>query len=389
MDFFGNSWYNSAMKKTAFVLLLIFLGFSFFVYAESKATVLLFSNPHCHMCFKVKTEILPEFKEKYKEKVDWVDLATTDPDNLKILQSYADQYERGKAQVPTVVVGGEMLLGFAEIEQGLDRAIQKALLSQIETVQLPQRDLVDIFKKFSLLAILGSGLADGINPCAFTVIVFFISFLAVYGYNKREIIYVGSAYCLAVFITYLLIGLGFFEIFYSLGSIASFIKWFYYLVIFFCFFMGGFAIYDYIHFKITKKSEGAILQLPAVLKRRINLTIGSKLRKKQNGSLWGLAAASFSVGFIVSLLEAACTGQLYLPTIVFVLKTNQFRLKSWTYLLLYNLMFILPLVVVFLLSLMGVSSEKFNNFLKRNVGIIKLIMAFVFFALGGFILMIN
>ena len=287
------------------------------------------------------------------------------------------------------VVGNKLLRGGSRIGKGLDQAIQETLTGNIESLSLAKGDLVETFKKFSLLAVLGSGLADGINPCAFAVIVFFISFLAVYGYKKREIICVGTAYCLAVFLTYLLIGLGFFEFFYSLGNIAFFIKGFYYFVGWFCFLMGVLAIYDYIHFTITKKSEGAILQLPKILKKRINITIGSRLREKKDSSLFSLAVTSFSVGFMVSLLEAACTGQLYLPTIIFVLKTNQMRLKAWSYLLLYNLMFILPLVVVFLLSLIGVGSDKFNSFLKKNLGLIKLIMALVFFALGGFILVFN
>ena len=37
-----------------------------------------------------------------------------------------------------------------------------------------------LFSQITLWAIIGAGLADGINPCAFAVIVFFVSFLAAY-----------------------------------------------------------------------------------------------------------------------------------------------------------------------------------------------------------------
>lgn len=377
------------MRKVFIVSVLIFLGFIGLSYTAEKPTILVFTSSTCHVCHRVKAEILPELKVKYKGKVDWLESDIKDPDNLKMLRSLSEQFEREKALVPSIVVGNKIFVGFEEMKAGLDQAIADVLITQVKVPFISKQNLVETFEKFSLFAVLASGLADGINPCAFAVIVFFISFLSVYGYKRREIVYVGVAYCLAVFITYLLIGLGVFEFFYSLDNAVIFIKWFYYFVGFFCFFMGAFAIYDYIHFKITKKSEGALLQLPKFLKKKINLAIGSRLRERKKNNLWSLAVTSFSVGFIVSLLEAACTGQLYLPTIVFILKSDQLRLRAWFYLVLYNLMFILPLVVVFLLSFIGVSSEKFNNFLKKNTGLIKLIMALVFFALGGLIVVFN
>lgn len=377
------------MRKVIIILSLALLAFGGFIYAQEKPTILVFSSSHCSVCHRVKREILPSLKEKYKGKVDWLETDIKDPESLNMLNSFSKQFGYQGGRVPTIVIGDKLLRGGTKIGEGLDQAIEEALVSNIKSSSSSKQNLVDTFKKFSLLAILGSGLADGINPCAFAVIVFFISFLAVYGYKKKEIVCVGVSYCLAVFLTYLLIGLGFFEFFYSLDNISSFIQGFYYFVGVFCFVMGALAIYDYIHFSLTKKSDGALLQLPKILKKKINITIGSKLRQKKESTLFSLAVTSFSVGFMVSLLEAACTGQLYLPTIVFVLKTNQIRLKAWSYLLLYNLMFILPLVVVFLLSLIGVGSEKFNQFLKKNLGLIKLIMALVFFALGGFILVFN
>ena len=64
-----------------------------------------------------------------------------------------------------------------------EAAAQDAALAQHEA----------FFNQITVWAIIGAGLADGINPCAFAVIIFFISFLAVYKYNRKEIILVGSA----------------------------------------------------------------------------------------------------------------------------------------------------------------------------------------------------
>ncbi|MFH1519468.1 MAG: hypothetical protein ABIE75_02730 [Candidatus Omnitrophota bacterium] len=373
-------------KIILFLLILIALPVS--SNAAKKISATLFYSPHCKVCHKVREEIFPQIKEKYKDNLSWQELDTSgNPDNLELLISLSGQFNR-KALIPSIAVGDIFLVGEQEIEKGLELAIARALARGKNPLSFLRTDLVDFFKKFSVFTVIGNGLIDGINPCAFAVIVFFISFLGVYGYKKAEIIYVGTFYCLAVFITYLLIGLGFFNFFYSLEQVYLIIKVFYRFVAFFCFCMAIAALYDYYKFKKTGRSEEAILQLPKFLKKRINVVIGSRMREKKGG-VWGLCISSFIVGFLVSLLEAVCTGQIYLPTIVFILKNTDLKLKAATYLFLYNFMFILPLIVIFLLSLAGVSSTKFNNFLKNNLGRIKILMALVFFCLGLFILVLS
>ncbi len=374
-------------KSIFFLLILLILPISSF--AQKKVTATLFYSTHCKVCHELREEFLPQIEEKYKGSLDWQKFNTAeDTDSLSLLISLSEQFNLKQALVPSILVGDTILVGKKDIENGLEAAIRIALETKKSPLSFLRTDVVDFFKKFSVFTVIGNGLIDGINPCAFAVIVFFISFLGVYGYKRREIIYVGTFYCLAVFITYLLIGLGFFNFFYSLEQVYWIIKAFYYFVAAFCFLMAIAALYDYYKFKKTGHSQEAILQLPKFLRKRINIVIGSRMREKKGG-IWGLCISSFIVGFLVSLLEAVCTGQVYLPTIVFILKNTSLKLKAATYLFLYNFMFILPLIVIFLLSLAGVSSAKFNNFLKKNIGRIKILMALVFFCLGFFILVLS
>ena len=378
---------NRMRKIIPFLLILLIFPISSF--AQKKVTATFFYSSHCKICHEVKKEVLPRIEEKYKQSLIWQELNTsTDEDSLKLLMSLCEQFNQKRALVPSIIVGDIFLVGEREIKKGLDPAIQKALEKEKSPIAFLKTDLVDFFKKFSVFTVMGNGLIDGINPCAFAVIIFFMSFLAVYGYKKREIIYVGTFYCLAVFTAYLLIGLGFFNFLYSLEKIYLAIKGFYYFIAFFCFLMGIAALYDYFRFKKTGQAGEAILQLPKFLKKKINIVIGSRMREKKGGA-WSLCFSSFVVGFLVSLLEAVCTGQVYLPTIVFILKNTDLKLKAATYLILYNFMFILPLIVIFLLSLAGVNSAKFNDFLKKNLGRIKILMALVFFCLGIFILCLS
>jgi len=93
--------------------------------------------------------------------------------------------------------------------------------------------------------------------------------------------------------------------------------------------------------------------------------------------------AAFGSGLIVSLLELACTGQVYLPTISFMVSVPQMRGSAIGYLLLYNAAFIVPLVVVLLLAVYGVSAAHVQDWFVRNAARTKLLMAVLFAGLAG------
>ncbi|MCK9572941.1 MAG: hypothetical protein M0R20_00870 [Candidatus Omnitrophica bacterium] len=357
---------------------------------EGKLQVSFFYSSHCKVCLELENEFLPSIKEKYKNDVIWEEADTSNNSASLIKLITLSARLRGlDGHVPSILIGDSLLVGKDEIKARLVNSIELALKTKKSPLGFLKVELLQVFKKISIFTVIASGLIDGVNPCAFAVIVFFVSFLAVYGYRKREIVYVGTSYCLAVFLTYLLIGLGFFNFLYSMSSFYNVIKMFYYFIAAFCFVLSGLALYDFFKFKKTGQTNGMVLQLPQFLKKRINEVIGSHLRKKQEEGMLSLCTSAFVVGFLVSLLEGACTGQVYLPTIVLILKNTELRLKAFSYLIVYNLMFILPLVVVFVLSLFGLGSQKFNNFLKENIARIKILMFLLFFLLGLVILWIS
>jgi len=357
---------------------------------EDRISVIVFFSPHCKICMELEKEFLPPIKEKYKNKVTWEDLDTSvNSTNLIKLITLSVRLRNDNGHIPSVLVGDNLLIGREEIKAKLIDSIDRALKTKKSPLGFLKIELLQVFKKISIFTVIASGLIDGINPCAFAVIVFFVSFLAVYGYRKREIIYVGTSYCTAVFLTYLLIGLGFFNFLYSLSNFYSVIKIFYYFIAVFCFILAGLALYDFFKFKRTKQADGMILQLPHFFKKRINEIIGKHLRKKQDEGVFSLLISAFVVGFFVSLLEGACTGQVYLPTIVLILKNTNLRALAFSYLIVYNLMFILPLIIIFALSLLGFSSQRFNNFLKENMSGIKFLMFLLFLLLGLVILWIS
>jgi hypothetical protein len=232
---------------------------------------------------------------------------------------------------------------------------------------------------------MSAGLLDGINPCAFTTIVFFVSFLAFAGYKRREMFFAGSSFTLAVFITYLLIGLGIFRFLRAMKPFGYITVILNVLIGGFAFLLGILSLADYYKFKKTKDVKGIILKLPESIKNKMRSVIGGDFRKGSKGGkrhflriIW----IAFSVGFMISVLESFCTGQVYLPTIAFVLKMPDKKISALAHLILYNLAFITPLIAVFLLGLFGATSANFARFMERRMGLVKLSTAMLFFLLA-------
>lgn len=232
------------------------------------------------------------------------------------------------------------------------------------------------FRSFAVLAVIFAGLGDGVNPCAFATIIFFVSYLTMVGRKRNEILFVGLSFAFAVFVTYFLVGLGFFQFIKMVSNIALVSKIIFGGTAVLCVIFGFLSIYDYFMAKKSKTSE-MTLQLPQFLKKRIHATIREKAKTES------IVAGALVAGFIVSILEFACTGQVYLPTITFMVGMEGQTAIAVLYLLIYNLCFILPLIVVFSVVYFGVSSKSIAKVMESRVGTVKIILAVVFFVVAG------
>ncbi|MDP2905492.1 MAG: hypothetical protein Q8O22_04240 [Candidatus Omnitrophota bacterium] len=353
--------------------------------------LLVFFSPSCHKCMEIKTELLPQIAIEFAGRVEIEELDNSDIENYKLLLGLREKYQKGlEIVVPVFYFEGNFLNGRQVNAQNLRWLINRAGTSSAGS-SLEPVDLTERFRAFKPLAVVGAGLIDGINPCAFTVIVFFISYLALQGYKKRELIVVGSTFIFAVFLTYLLLGLGIFNFLYYLKGFWLAARAINIGIGVFSIALGIAAVYDIIKFKKTGSADGLLLQLPQSIKNRIHHVIGLHYRKTggdqpKKNVLWDLVISAFICGFLISLLEAVCTGQTYLPTIAFILKASPLKLQAFGYLVLYNLMFVAPLSAIFALALTGVTSEDFGRFLKERMIAVKVLMGLLFFGLGIFLL---
>ena len=190
------------------LLTLAFFAVSFGAWAKPVDAVL-FTSPYCPHCRHLKQDGFPQaFKEKHQDKVRLTEYDLTQDANNVIFSQTLEAYHLDNAGIPMLIVGETVLQGYpTQIGPGADAAVQKAIDNNEETrvpglqkEEAPSLQTHEtLFSQITLWAIIGAGLADGVNPCAFAVIVFFVSFLAAYKYTKKEIVIVGSAYCAAAF----------------------------------------------------------------------------------------------------------------------------------------------------------------------------------------------
>lgn len=350
-----------------------------------------FYEPGCHDCDKAKI-VLKDISAKYPENLILKSFDISLSENVELAEALGELYqmpEEERLLVPVIFLGDDYLFRSAISFDNLDELIQK--YSTTETTAPPwekvkkkdltaQERLIARFQSFGLAAVAVSGLIDGINPCAFATIIFFISYLALINRKGRDILWVGGIFTLSVFLTYFLIGTGALKMITSLSFLPLVRKIFILVTAALVLILGVVSLYDYLQFKKKGTTKDAKLQLPSFLKNMIHSTI----RKNVRLSNYILMAAV--TGFIVSLLELACTGQIYLPTIMFISTIPDLKVNALFYLLFYNLMFVVPLVLVFSFTYWGTTSAQWAVLTQKNFGKIKMAMTLLFFGLAGLLL---
>ncbi len=177
--------------------------------------------------------------------------------------------------------------------------------------------------------LIASALVDSVNPCAFSVLLITVAFLASLGMERKKVLLLGASYISGILVVYVLIGLGMLRVLDIFG-VPHFVTNFGAGILLF-FGSSQILSYFYPHFPIEFK-------IPEFIKGRL-----AKLIKEAS------LLATFFLGVLVALFEFPCTGGPYLM-ILGLLHDSQTYGSGLLYLLLYNLIFIAPLVAILLLA---------------------------------------
>lgn len=211
-------------------------------------------------------------------------------------------------------------------------AIDTPIATYLDWFQANQEDFgseTGSSQSLLLPAVLLTGLVDGINPCAIAILLFFISFLFTIRKTRVSVARMGIVYIGAVYVVYFFIGLGLLQASTLLGG-----HW-----------LGQAGAVLLILLGLTNLLGAIFPKFPI----RLEVPEGSKDRLQA----WMYRAtlpATLVLGVLVGLHTFPCSGGPYVAVLGLLASQTNFW-EAIGYLILYNLMFVLPLVVVLVLSL--------------------------------------
>lgn len=377
------------MKK----YLLISFSFLFAVSTFFASVVIdFFGVATCQECFEAEM-LLESLKYEIDDDVVLNKFMLTEAKNQELKLKYARVYDIPENQYdlyPLIFIGKDAFypanMNPDEIltsMQNYSQEEREAKLKEIEELEedVSQR-LKDRYEQFSVMVVLGAGLIDGINPCAFVVLIFLVSYLYYVGRGRNEILIAGLFFAIGIFGAYLAMGTGLLGAVGYLESISKIFQLVFYPAM--AVFTGILAVLSILDFyRMHYKGKKAVLELSAGLKKKTHDIIRKNARAK---TIW---IASLVTGVLVSFVEFMCTGQVYLPTIVYVINSAGVSADALGFLVIYNLGFTVPIIAITLIAYFSSSTKKIQEYMTSTnaAAKIKLIMGALFTVF--FIIMLN
>ena len=296
---------------------------------------------------------LPVNAARFKKIMVYQDEMHSDAKDYKIwaMPTYADDFV-GEAKTYPINTGIGEYLDY--LEKNKDTLINSTKVN----------DKLSKYKSL-LPVVLVSGFLDGINPCAFAVLLFFIAFLFSLKKTRGSIWKMGLVYIGAIYLAYFLIGLGITKALLFANAphfMAELGAW---LVII----LGVINLLG-----ILFPSFPIKLKIPAASKETL-----------QNWMHKATLPAAFVLGFLVGLCTFPCSGGIYVA-IIGLLAARTTYFTGLGFLILYNIMFVVPLFIILLLSSNKYAVEKLARLEQTESKHMKLISAFTMIALGAIIL---
>jgi len=317
------------MRKTVYIfsILIILSSISF-----ASTDVLFFYETGCPECARIFDFFKNRIKPYYE--VNLILYEIHKPDNASLFMDLAEKFKAEeiiKKGTPAVFVGDSAVHGSnravqRKIEEAIRVSIRESHASPLE--RLDEMQLRESEKSpLTLPAVIGAAAVDAVNPCACAVLVLLLGTVLLASRRQRKkVLGAGFAFTAACYLSYLLMGLGLFVAIRTTG-IQQVI---YTIVAFLAVLIGLWNIKDAV-----------------INKGRFRLHVPNSWQpvvKKLTSQITSIPGAFF-IGILISLFLLPCTSGPYI-VIIGLLSQTATRASAVFYLLLYNLIFILPFLAI-------------------------------------------
>lgn len=214
----------------------------------------------------------------------------------------------------------------------------------------------------TLPAVLGAAIADSWNPCAIGVLLLLVSLIVMAQHTRRFVLLFGATYVLGVYISYFFIGLGLLQAAHLFG-IHNFFGWL--------------AASLLVIFGIAHLKPSLVTWIPGLSWLLTCKVPSHKEVTAKRGALVG----GLILGVFVGICEFPCTGAIYLA-VVALLASQASYWQGVGYLVLYNLIFVLPLVVVLFAIGRPAVLKQIESWQRANVLLVSQIIGAVMLVSG-------
>jgi thiol-disulfide isomerase/thioredoxin len=210
--------------------------------------------------------------------------------------------------------------------------------------------------------------ADAVNPCALAVLLLMLTTILFYNPgNRRAILFAGSAFITAVFVIYFLYGLVFIKFFHIVQALSAVRFWLFKGLAVACIVFGVLNIRDFVRYK----PGGLGTEMPLLLRPRVQKIL-SRITSTRG---------AFLTGVFVTVFLLPCTMGPYIIAAGILSVFDM--IQTAPILLLYNLVFILPMLAVVGVVYLGLGRVRDVYLWKeRNITKLHLIAGIIILGLG-------
>jgi len=359
-----------SLKKlfTIIFITVYFLVIASVVIAEDLPEIYLFYGTGCPHCAEVqsffeKEDLLNQYPIKVKE-------IYFNRENAVFFNNLLDSLgiPSNVRGVPAVVIGDQIIVGDKPI---IDNFVSEAnkflsennrgMLENPKSENKKENQGLDL----TLAAVIGASVVDAINPCAFAVLIILMSTILAAGDGKKAL-KTGLAFAASIFISYFLMGLGLY-IALGVGEISGI---FFKIVGWLALILGLLNLKDYFWY-----GKGFLMEVPVAWRPKLQ-----SILKSVTSPL-----GAFGIGFLVSLILLPCTSGPYI-VILGMLAKSALQTKAVFYLVLYNLIFITPMILISLAVYKGFDPARAEKMRQKRLRTLHLIAGIVMIAMGIVIL---
>ena len=280
--------------------------------------------------------------------------------------------ERG---VPALVVGEKLIVGdkpiidsfYSEVNTYLglnnDASTPPVESNNNEDIEATESNKSD--NNLSIWIIISASIVDAINPCAFAVLIILLTTILI-KHNKKTALASGLSFTLSIFISYVLMGLGL----YGAINVTGVTELITNIVGVLAIVLGLLNLKDFFWY-----GKFTLIEVPRSWRPKM---IG--LINKTTSP-----AGAFFVGFLVSLFLLPCTSGPYI-VVLGLLAQNPLDATAIFYLILYNVIFVLPMIIITIGAYKGLDVKKLEKKRKNNLKNLHLIAGIILLTLGIYVL---